>query len=86
MGKGKDHNPIRTCISCGAKRSKGEFIRLALNPENQLVRDDRGRWQGRGAYVCKSTSCREKLSKNRRLERNFRSRKPISISPVLWAE
>ncbi|UCF56922.1 MAG: YlxR family protein [Deltaproteobacteria bacterium] len=86
MGKGKGHIPIRTCISCGAKRSKSELIRLVLNAENQLVRDDQGRWQGRGAYVCKSKSCREQLSKNRRLGRSLKSRKTITISPALWAK
>ncbi|MFQ5903742.1 MAG: YlxR family protein [Candidatus Binatia bacterium] len=86
MGKGKGHRPIRTCISCGAKRSKGELIRLVVNGEGQLVRDDQGKRPGRGAYVCKSRSCREQLSKNRRLGRRFRTGKAITISPDLWAE
>ena len=86
MGKGKGHVPIRTCLSCGAKRSKGELIRLGLTPENRLVRDDRGKCQGRGAYVCKNTSCREKLLRYRHLGRRFRAKAPITIDTALLAE
>lgn len=87
MGKGKGHIPIRTCLSCGAKRSKGELIRLGLTLENRLVRDDQGTWQGRGAYVCKNKSCREKLSHNRHhLGRRFRANGSITIDTALSAE
>ncbi len=79
MGKGKGHVPIRTCMSCGEKRSKRELIRLVVNREGQLIRDDHGVLHGRGGYVCKRQSCREQLLKNRRLGRHFRTGKPISI-------
>jgi predicted RNA-binding protein YlxR (DUF448 family) len=86
MGKGKGHIPIRTCISCGAKQSKRELIRLAVNGEGLLIRDNEGNRHGRGAYVCRSKSCREQLSKNKRIARRFRSEKAIAISPDMWAE
>jgi predicted RNA-binding protein YlxR (DUF448 family) len=84
MGKGKEHIPIRTCLSCGAKRRKGELIRLVLTSEGRLVRDDQGTWQGRGAYVCRNKSCREKLSDNRRLRKAFRTTECVTIDPALW--
>ena len=83
MGKGRGHIPIRTCLSCGAKRSKGELIRLGLTLENRLTRDDRGTYRGRGVYVCKNKSCMEKLSHNRRLGRRFRAKTPIKIDTEL---
>jgi predicted RNA-binding protein YlxR (DUF448 family) len=86
MGKGKGHIPIRTCLSCGAKQSKDELIRLALTPENRLVRDDRGAYRGRGAYVCKNVSCLEKLSRNRHLGRRFRTNRSVTIDTALSAE
>ena len=86
MGKGKRHIPIRTCLSCGAKRSKYELIRLGLTPENRLVRDDQGTCRGRGAYVCKNKSCRDKLSRNRQLGRRFRTNGSITIDTELSAE
>ncbi len=84
MGKGKGHIPIRTCLSCGAKRRKGELIRLVLTSESRLVRNDQGTWQGRGVYVCRNKSCREKLSDNRRLGKLFRTSECVTIDPALW--
>ena len=83
MGKGKGHIPLRTCISCGEKRNKKELIRLALDRYGQLVRDELGKRQGRGAYICKSISCIENLSKHKKLKRVFRSEKNITLSPDL---
>lgn len=86
MGKDRSHTPIRTCVSCGAKRSKNELIRLVLDAEAQLVRDDQGKGQGRGAYVCKSKFCREQLLKNRRPRKDLGLGKAVKISPDLWVE
>jgi predicted RNA-binding protein YlxR (DUF448 family) len=86
MGKAKGHVPMRTCISCGTKQAKRELIRLVLNGGGQVIRDDQGKAQGRGAYVCKSRSCLEKLTIKRRLGRRFRTGKSITISPDMWAE
>jgi len=86
MGKAKGHVPIRTCVSCGAKQAKRDLIRFLVNGAGQVVRDDQGKAQGRGAYVCKNKSCREQLTRNRRLGRRFRIGKAITISPDMWAE
>lgn len=86
MGKAKGHVPIRTCVSCGAKQAKRDLIRFLVNGAGQVVRDDQGKAQGRGAYVCKSKSCREQLTRNRGLGRRFRIGKAITINPDMWAE
>ena len=83
MGKGKGHIPLRTCISCGEKRNKKELIRLALDRHGQLVRDDLGQKQGRGAYICNSVSCLENLSNHKKLKKVFRSENNITLSPDL---
>lgn len=85
MGKGKGHVPIRTCISCGAKKSKGDLIRLVVDAEGRLVRDEAGNRPGRGGYICKEASCRQSLSRKKGLERRFRSAKPLSIEPENWS-
>ena len=82
MGKGKGHVPFRTCISCGSKRPKKELIRLALNREGGLVMDVSLKMGGRGAYVCKDRSCKERLFRNRRLNRLFRTDRAIAVTPV----
>jgi len=65
------HVPIRTCISCGAKRSKGELIRIALNSRGVAVYDINSKTKGRGAYVCPNASCLEVLKNSKRLSRAF---------------
>jgi uncharacterized protein len=80
MGKGKGHIPIRTCVSCGSKRSKHNLIRLLLDKEGRLVKDAFGKMNGRGAYVCDTESCQKKLAGNKRLNRLFRADNAIIIS------
>jgi hypothetical protein len=72
MSRGKGHLPVRTCVSCGAKRSKKEMLRFVLGQDKQLVRDDSGYRSGRGAYACKVSSCIETLMNRRRVEKVFR--------------
>ena len=72
MSRGKGHIPVRTCVSCGAKRSKKEMLRFVLGQDKQLVRDDSGHRTGRGAYACKVSSCIETLMNRRRLEKVFK--------------
>jgi|GEM_PF-616695 len=79
MGKDKRHIPIRTCISCGAKRTKKELIRLVLDAQGVVIRDDSGKNDGRGAYVCRSKSCWERLRKGSLLNRAFRKEGPIVV-------
>lgn len=79
MGKGKGHNPIRTCVSCGAKRNKKELIRLALDAQGVVIRDDSGKNEGRGAYVCMSKFCWESLRRGRLLNRAFRKEVPMVV-------
>jgi predicted RNA-binding protein YlxR (DUF448 family) len=63
---------VRTCVSCGAKRSKKEMLRFVLDQDKQLVRDDAGHRAGRGAYACNVSSCIETLMNRRRFERAFK--------------
>jgi len=64
---------MRTCVCCGAKRSKREMLRFVRRRDNQVVRDDTGHQTGRGAYACKGSSCIEVLMNDRRrLEKVFR--------------
>jgi predicted RNA-binding protein YlxR (DUF448 family) len=79
VGKVRGHIPMRTCIVCGARRSKKELIRLAVDEEGQLLRDEFGKRQGRGAYICERKSCQEGLSKNKRVEKAFKSGKTVQI-------
>jgi len=79
----KGHTPVRTCISCGVKYPKNELIKLIVNGENRLIRDNSGRIKGRGAYVCELRPCLERLFDNKRLNRHFRTEGNIYVSKEL---
>jgi hypothetical protein len=80
MVRGKEHIPIRTCISCGVKRNKNELIRLILDTKGVVRRDDFGKRHGsRGAYVCPNKFCWENLRKGKRLNRAFKKNGPIDF-------
>ncbi len=65
------HEPIRECICCGGKFPKASLLRVVKN-ESGIVVDRSGKLNGRGAYLCKSPECAEKLIKQKRLNRAFR--------------
>jgi predicted RNA-binding protein YlxR (DUF448 family) len=80
MVRSKQHIPIRTCISCGVKRSKKDLVRLALDSDGHVLKDEKGQISGRGAYVCDNPSCLGRLDEVERLRRAFRT-KAGSVRP-----
>jgi uncharacterized protein len=82
MRKARGHIPVRTCISCGMKRAKGDMVRLVTDEAGFLFRDQLMRKEGRGAYVCDSKECGEALLKNKRLQRAFRREKPVIMADL----
>lgn len=63
--------PERRCISCNEKKEKKELLRIVRTPENEIQVDLTGKKNGRGAYICKSEECLNKLIKSKRLNRTF---------------
>lgn len=57
--------PMRRCIGCMESKDKNQLIRIAWY-EGRLTVDPTGRAKGRGVYLCKNSSCREKALKKRR--------------------
>ena len=49
------------CVSCGEMRPKKELLRMVKTPEGAIELDFTGKKNGRGAYICKSQACFEKL-------------------------
>ncbi len=77
MAKEKGHKPVRTCVSCRAKREKDQLLRITLDDTFRLVIDDLKRRPGRGAYICMKASCRQRALEGNRLQRALR--RPIQI-------
>ena len=61
--------PMRMCVSCREMQPKKELVRVVRTPEGAVVLDSTGRANGRGAYLCKKSTCLEKAIKSRALER-----------------
>lgn len=61
--------PERTCMGCNQKKAKKDLIRIVKNKEGQINVDKTGKLEGRGAYICDSIECLERVIKSKRLER-----------------
>lgn len=64
--------PLRQCTGCGAMKSKKEMLRVIKTPNEDIILDETGKKNGRGAYICKNPSCLEKAKKNKGIERSLK--------------
>ena len=60
---------MRMCVACREMKPKKELIRVVRTPEGEIVADETGRRNGRGAYLCRSEACLNKALKIRALDR-----------------
>ena len=72
--------PMRMCVACREMKPKKELIRVVRTPEGEIVADETGRKNGRGAYLCRSEACLNKALKTRALDRAFEQ--PLSEAAV----
>ena len=61
--------PMRMCVACREMKPKKELIRVVRTPEGEIVADETGRKNGRGAYLCRAEACFNKAVKTKALER-----------------
>ena len=64
--------PLRRCVICRRQGAKEEFLRAALAKDGKVSLDESGKARGRGAYVCKTADCLNKLIKQRGFNRSFK--------------
>lgn len=60
--------PLRMCVVCREMKPKMDLIRVVIDENGEIVMDETGKKNGRGAYVCK-TSCVNNLEKRKSFER-----------------
>ena len=65
------NKPQRMCMGCNSKKDKQDLIRIVINKDCEITIDKTGKLSGRGAYICDSLECLEKVIKTKRLERTF---------------
>ncbi len=78
--------PLRQCVGCREQKAKKDLIRVIRTPEDQVVVDDSGKKNGRGAYLCPSADCLVKARKSRALARALKKEIPDEIYRSLEEE
>ena len=58
----------RMCMGCNTKKDKKELIRIVASKDGNITIDKTGKLSGRGAYICDSIECLEKVIKNKKRE------------------
>lgn len=71
--------PMRTCIISREKLPKQELIRIVRTPEGNVIIDETGKQNGRGAYLKKDLQIFEKARKNKILNKQLEIEVPDSI-------
>lgn len=63
--------PLRMCIACKESKPKRDLIRIVRTEESFML-DKTGKLNGRGAYICNSNECLEKLCKQKALNKTYK--------------
>ena len=61
--------PLRMCLGCREMKPKRELIRIVRNAEGRIFIDRTSKASGRGAYVCPSRECFDRVKKTNALSR-----------------
>lgn len=61
--------PMRMCVVTREKLPKGELVRVVRTPEGNVIIDESGKTNGRGAYLKKDRDVFLKAQKNKILNR-----------------
>ena len=64
---------MRTCVACGLTGDKRELVRVVRPPQGVVSVDVSGRLAGRGAYLCKETSCWQQAMDKGRIEHSLKT-------------
>ena len=71
--------PMRTCVVTKEKLPKQELIRVVRTPEGNVIIDEKGKVNGRGAYLKKDLEVFNKAKKSKILDRHLETDVPNNI-------
>ena len=71
--------PMRSCVITGEKLPKKDLIRVVRTPEGNVIVDESGKANGRGAYLKKDIETFEKAEKTKILNKRLEVEVPSSI-------
>ena len=70
---------MRTCVVTNEKLPKNELIRVVRTPYGEIIIDESGKANGRGAYLKKDLGVFEKAKKTKVLNRHLEVEIPEAI-------
>lgn len=71
--------PMRTCVVTHEKLEKKDLIRIVRNKDNQIIIDESGKLNGRGAYLKKDIKIVEQAKASKILEKHLEITIPDEI-------
>lgn len=71
--------PMRTCVITGEKLEKKDLIRVVRTPQGEVIIDESGKANGRGAYLKKDLEVISKAEKSKILNKKLEVEVPSSI-------
>ncbi|MCB9498529.1 MAG: YlxR family protein [Bacillales bacterium] len=71
--------PLRKCVVSQERLPKKELLRIVKTPEGEIIIDESGRANGRGAYLKKDKAIILKAKKTKALERHLEKAIPDSL-------
>ena len=74
--------PMRSCVVTKEKLPKGELLRIVRTPEGNVLADETGKLNGKGAYIKKDIAVLEKAKKNKILDKVLE----VTISDLVYEE
>ena len=71
--------PLRRCLATGEQFPKKELLRVVRTPEGNVIVDEKGKANGRGAYISRSLAAVEIAKKKKLFERELEVDIPDTI-------
>ncbi len=71
--------PLRTCVVTKEKLEKKDLLRVVRTPEGNIIVDETGKSNGRGAYIKKDLDVISKAEKSKVLDRHLMTNVPKEI-------
>ncbi len=71
--------PLRMCVVTKERFEKRDLMRIVRTPDGEVVLDETGRQNGKGAYLKKDVSVIEKAKKNKILDKALEASVPTYL-------
>ncbi len=71
--------PLRTCVVTKEKLEKKDLIRIVKNKNNEIFIDEKGKANGRGAYIKRDIDVLNKAKESKILDRHLETKVPNEI-------